>query len=83
MKTEKKESALVDFMRMIYSSWTWQKMTKSEQNRFEENIDYWYTATVKGTYRQRWDSLQAIYNIYLIGLGYDGFSWREAVTAWH
>lgn len=73
----KKESALIEFMNMIYKSWTWERMTKAEQNRFEENIDFWYSKTVKGSFPQRWEHLQAIYSMFLCGLGYSGPKWRE------
>lgn len=31
----------------------------------------------KGTYKQRWCVLQAIYYAYLLGLGYEPIGWRE------
>lgn len=74
-----KDNILYDFNDMIKNSWTYNKMTEDEQNAwFEKVINTERTQnSLKGTYNQRWNILQALYGAYLIGIGYDNFSWRE------
>ena len=53
-------------------------MTQTEKDKW--NVVLFSTRTanaIKGTYNQRWNILQALYGAYLIGIGYDNFSWRE------
>ena len=74
----KKEHATHYFMRMIYSSWTYDRMTESERGRLESAIDWAdRQGMVKGTFDNRWKVLQAIYNAFLQGIGYNGPAWRE------
>ena len=74
----KKEYVIQDYQQMIYKSWTYEKMTQQEKYQWAEALDHVrITDTLKGTYKQRWDTLQAIYHVYLLGLGYDGPNWRD------
>jgi hypothetical protein len=73
-----KNMALHDFRRMIELSWTYEKMTEKEQDSWNDVLNNCRTIeSLKGDYHTRWNILQAIYNAYLIGIGYDGFQWRE------
>ena len=73
-----KENVLNDYIAMIKQSWTYAKMTKEEQKQLQE---VFYSVrlenALKGTYKQRWDVLQAVYFGFLSGLGYAGGLWRE------
>lgn len=73
-----KENALVHYIAMTCKSWTFAKLTQAEK---EKCIDALYfpneQGMLKGTFRQRWDILNAVYNAYLAGLGYVGVNWRE------
>lgn len=71
-----KESALKDYLEMIKRSWTWDRLTEKERKRFEGWIQKgkW----LKGSYKQRWDTLENYYTMFLLGTGYDGpIGWRE------
>lgn len=73
-----KENVICDFWEMIENSWTFGKMNKEEKNRLVEVLDGVIVRdSLKGAYNQRWKILQAVYNSFLIGLGYDGMNWRE------
>ena len=73
-----KENAKKDFINMISNAWTVEKMTGEEWERLT-NIFYnpQTEKALKGNYNQRWETLQAIFTSYLIGLGYNSFNWRE------
>lgn len=74
----KKEDALFNFKKMIRQSWTYQKLTKEEQDQLEKTFeDTAVKKAIKGTYNQRWETLQAIYHAFLLGVGYNSFNWRE------
>lgn len=73
-----KENVLNDYKKMIINSWTYQKMTTNERERLQEVFnDIQTREALKGSYKQRWEILQAIYTSYLMGLNYNGFNWRE------
>lgn len=73
-----KENVLQDFKQMIYNSWTYNKMTIEERKRLEEVFNHIRTVSaLKGTYSQRWETLQAIYHTFLLGIGYNSWNWRE------
>ena len=74
----KKENALVNFKEMIYQSWTYQRLTKEEQEQLERTFEHIaIKQVIKGTYNQRWETLQAIYHAFLLGVGYNSYNWRE------
>lgn len=73
-----KENTLQDFYNMILNSWTYNKLTKEEIDKFDELMEHTRTQdALKGTYNQRWEILQAIYGAFLYGCGYNGPEWRE------
>ena len=78
MMMKNKEKALDNFIEMTKNSWTYERMTPKEKERL---IDMFYDIrtrkALKGTYDHRWDILQALYNTYLQGIGYNGGNWRE------
>ena len=73
-----KENTLNDFLEIIKNAWTYDKMTKEEQNRlFEVMNSVRINKSLKGNYNHRWDILNGLYYAFLIGIGYDNFHWRE------
>lgn len=75
---KRKEEALTNFIELIKNAWTVDKMTKEEKNRLFETLNNTQTQeALKGSYNQRWEILQAIFTSYLMGLGYNGYNWRE------
>lgn len=78
MKKGIKENALQEFYTMILNSWTYNKLTKEEKETLCDIIYSTRTENaLKGTYAQRWDTLNALYFAFLSGLGYKGGLWRE------
>jgi len=79
MNSKIKENAQADWTDMIIKSWTWAKLTDEEKNRFGDEINKSITQkeVIKGTYRQRWEILNALYSMFLEGLGYKPIGWRE------
>lgn len=76
-----KENALTDYIEMVRRSWTYGKMTDDEKNRCINVLTDVRALNIQGTYNQRWNALQAVYNAYLVGIGYNSFNWREDKTA--
>lgn len=73
-----KNNAKTDFLRMIYNSWTFAKMTQQEKAQILKIISEPITENAtKGTHAQRWAIYQALYNAFLIAIGYTGAGWRE------
>lgn len=62
------------FQNIIKKSWTWQKLTQEEQQRF---IDMDVFDKIKGTDKQRVEWLNTIYTAFLSALGYKPIGWRE------
>ena len=76
--TPNKKQAVYDYMQMIYKSWTYSRMTEAEQAQWDKAVEWAQKqGMIRGTYRARWSIMQAVYNAFLCGLGYDGFLWRE------
>lgn len=74
---KRKEKVIEDYQQMIYRSWTYGKMTPQEKHQWAEVLDHLKTTNVlKGTYSQRWETLQAIYHTFLLALNYT-WNWRE------
>lgn len=73
-----KENVFVDFYDMIRKSWTYQKLTEKEQNKITYIIfDKRTSEDIKGTYKQRWGALDALYYAFLMALDYDNNpDWR-------
>lgn len=73
-----KENALNNFINMIQNSWTYERLTKEEKERFFETMQHIETRNIlKGTYNQRWENLNAIYYAFLLGVGYSPINWRD------
>ena len=62
------------FQNIIKKSWTWQKLTQEEQQRF---IDMDVFDKIKGTDKQRVEWLNTIYTAFLSALDYKPIGWRE------
>lgn len=62
------------FQNIIKKSWTWQKLTQEEQQRF---IDMDVFDKIKGTDKQRIEWLNTIYIAFLSALDYKPIGWRE------
>lgn len=77
--TPNKKQAVYDFMRIIYKSWTYDRMTDAEKAQWDKAVEWAQKqGMIRGTYRARRDIMQAIYNAFLHGCGYDNqVDWRE------
>lgn len=70
-----KEQAQADFIAMTRNSWTFQRMTQKEQEAAIQAL--LCSEMLKGSYKQRYSALNAVYRAFLLGIGYDGPQWRE------
>lgn len=74
-----KDFVFTDFLEMIKKSWTYDRMTREEKEKIHVILlDCRTTDNIKGTYRQRWEALNAVYFAFLIAIDYNGPDWREA-----
>lgn len=62
------------FQNVIKKSWTWQRLTEEEQQRF---ISMNVFDKIKGNDKTRIEWLGTIYHSFLTGLGYKPVGWRE------
>ena len=73
-----KENATRDYLELIKDSWTFDRLTSGEISQLYKSIQWAESqGIIKGTYRQRWDILQAIYRAFLNALDYHPTQWRE------
>ena len=74
-----KENAYADWFEMTFNSWTWEKLTDDEKTTFTNQMDFWcnHRGLLTGTYKQRWEILNEMYYMYLLGVGYKPIGWRE------
>lgn len=72
-----KEQAQADFIAMTRNSWTFQRMTQKEQDTAIQAL--LCSGMLKGSYKQRYCALNAVYRAFLLGIGYNGPQWREEV----
>ena len=73
-----KNNVIDDYNKMIVNSWTYEKMTHEERDRWYDILRHIkITKCLRGNYDSRWDILNAIYHSYLIGIGYTNFDWRD------
>lgn len=70
-----KEQAQADYIAMIRNSWTFQRMTQEEQETAIQAL--LCSEMLKGSYKQRYSALNAVYRAFLLGIGYDGPQRRE------
>ena len=76
--TKNKLDAQADWTSMIIKSWTWERLTTIEKNRFGDEVSKETTQKIiSGTYKQRWEILNALYSMFLEGCGYNSSNWRE------
>ena len=62
------------FHDVIMKSWTWNKLTDEERQRF---INMKLFSRIKGSQKTRIEWLNTIYRSYLTALGYKPIGWRE------
>lgn len=62
------------FQKVIKRSWTWEKLTEEEQQRF---VDMDVFDKIKGNDKTRIEWLNTIYRAFLGALGYTAIGWRE------
>lgn len=75
---KQKENAYDNFMKMIKDSWTYKKMTYEEIQTLKCTLLSSITEEACiGSYDHRFNILNAIYNAYLYGIGYNGWNWRS------
>ena len=73
-----KENAQADWTDMIVKSWTWEKLTREERNKFGDELNKETTKRIiSGTYKQRLEILNALYSMFLEGCSYNGGTWRD------
>jgi hypothetical protein len=61
------------FQKVTKKSWTWQKLTEEEKERFITlNFDL-----ITGTAKKRMVIFNLVYHAFLVGLGYKPIGWRE------
>lgn len=73
-----KEKVIENFNNMIIQSWTYARLTSAEKDQWKRTLESApLKAAVKGTYKQRWNILNAVYTAFLYGCGYTDFKWRE------
>lgn len=78
MEQKNKENAVIDFMQMIRKSWTWARLTHQERIDFANSVDWAIQQNVIiGTYKQRYQTVYALYYTFLIALGYGESDWRD------
>lgn len=77
-KEQIKENATGKFYENIKKSWTYERLTTEEKNRFEKVIfSTQIQNCLKGTYKQRYEILNSIYHSFLMALDYTPIGWRE------
>lgn len=73
-----KEFALYDFMEMTKRSWTWGRMTEDEHKRYLEAVALGFElGQIKGSYKDRWETLQLTYSMFLAAIKYEPSGWRD------
>lgn len=65
------------FQNVIKRSWTWEKLTNEERERF---INMNVFDRIKGNDKTRIEWLNTIYTAFLSALGYQPIGWREDTT---
>lgn len=62
------------FQNVIKKSWTWDRLTDEERQRFEDMNVF---ARIKGDEETQIEWLSTIYSSYINALGYKPIGWRE------
>lgn len=77
MKHDKNE-AINEFIEMIKKSWTYERLTTEEKQRFLNTIEWGkQQGIIKGSWLERWHILQLTYDSFLNALDYKPTGWRE------
>lgn len=72
---QRRNETIEDFLsRLVYPSWTWDRLTLQEQWRFEDTIA---DMPLAGTQAQKIKALNFAYHMFLLGTGYKPIGWRE------
>ena len=81
MTQKNKELAITEWYEMIQKSWTWARLTQSEKDKFNERLTWMKlnNTILFGTYVQRWDTLNELYHMFLMGCGMTHGNFREEV----
>ena len=66
------------FQNVIKNSWTWEKLTEGERERF---INMNVLDRIKGNDKTRIEWLNTIYTAFLNALGYKPIGWKETEEA--
>lgn len=69
-----KENAVEQGLEIIINSWTWERLTLDEMDKF---LSFVASRNIKGTVAQRWDHIFNLFSAFLYGCGYDGPRWRD------
>lgn len=79
--TPEKLTILCECRNMIIESWTFERLTKEEQDRLLNKIfttnNTQLEKALKGTRSHCWDILHSMYTSYLVALDYKPSGWRE------
>jgi len=75
---KEKEQAITDFKEMISHAWPIARFTGRERENFNNMLDWMEHADrLFGSYNQRWEQLQSVYQSFLYALDYKAIGWRE------
>lgn len=72
-----KENAFSDFIDMIKLSWTYERLTETEREKALEALKDTTRRALIGSYKQRFEILNAVYHGFLLAIGYEPIGWRE------
>ena len=73
-----KDLAIKDFLYNTKDFFTWKKLSKEERETFSNFLRSQRAINhIKGNYQARYDIIQDLYFMFLLGLGYTHSGWRE------
>ena len=80
IETRNKDNAKNEWLDMVAKSWTWALLNQYEKQLFLDRVEQFdYNGEISGTYNQRWGILNALYTVYLDGIGRDEIDRRETM----
>lgn len=84
---ENKNNAYAHMMQVFRNSWTYNKLTDTEKLRFDNAFDSKIVlGSLRGNYHTRCEQMNALYDVFLHAIGYNGPSWRcddsEVIPFW-
>ena len=72
-----KKEAFLDARQVIINSWTWERLTDKEQNNFINVLaSSKASKIIKGNYKERYNIIMMLYDMFLEGTGYEPTGWR-------